>query len=206
MPKRGFFISFEGPEGAGKSTHARLLTSWLKQKGHPVTLTREPGGTAMGARLRQLLLHEKKADALDPMVELCLYQADRALHVTQVIRPALQKGKVVIVDRFQDSTWVYQGWAGGMDLKLIEAVGSAVTGDARPDLTFFLDVPVTKGLARVRKPNRFEAKPVSFHQKVRQGFHHLAKKESKRFRVIRVNQPVQQVQEIIRKAVADAIC
>ena len=110
--KRGLFITFEGPDGSGKSTHAKLLAGWLRRRGRRVLLTREPGGTAIGSKLRRILLR----DAMDAAVELLLYEASRAVLVSEVIRPALKAGKIVILDRFQDSTWVYQGWAGGMDL------------------------------------------------------------------------------------------
>ncbi len=200
MPK-GVFITFEGPEGAGKSTHAKLLAAWLKRHGRRVLLTREPGGTALGRKLRRILLR----DHMDAAAELLLYEASRAVLVREVIRPALKVGKVVILDRFYDSTWVYQGWAGGMDLKLVEQLNRAATGGLQPDRTLVLDIPVRKGLARVRRPNRFEAKPVSFHEKVRRGYLHLAKREKRRIRLVRADRPLDQVQESVRKAVADAV-
>ena len=195
--KRGLFITFEGPEGSGKSTHAKLLAGWLKRRGRKVLHTREPGGTELGRKLRRILLR----DHMDAAAELLLYEASRAVLVREVIRPALKAGKIVILDRFYDSTWVYQGWAGGMDLKLVEQLNRAATGGLQPDRTLVLDLPARKGLARVRRPNRFEAKPVAFHEKVRRGYLSLARRQKRRMRVIRVDRPVNEVQQEIRKAV-----
>ena len=202
--KRGIFITLEGPEGAGKSTQGRRLSSWLRSRGRRVLFTREPGGTRIGQRLRRLVL-DRRAGTIDPLAELFLYEASRVAIVSEVIRPALKKGWVVVVDRFQDSTWVYQGWAGGLDLKLVEQMGAAATGSLTPDLTLLLDLPVTKGLARVRQPNRMEAKPLAFHEKVRQGYRVLAKKEPKRFRIISADQSPEQVQRAIREAVSHVL-
>lgn len=202
--KRGVFITFEGPDGAGKSTHARRLAAWLKGRGRRVLLTREPGGTPLGNRIRALLLHSKPG-SMDAATELLLYEASRSLIVSQVIRPALRQGKVVILDRFQDSTWVYQGWAGGMDLKLVEQIGQAATGGLTPQLTVLLDFPARKGLARVRRPNRMEKKPAAFHEKVRRGFLALARRQPRRFRVIRADRPLAEVQQAVRKAVSGVL-
>lgn len=199
--KRGLFITFEGPEGAGKSTQSRRLAAWLKRKGRSVLLTREPGGTAIGRRLRSILLYSKPG-SMDAATELMLYEASRSLIVAQVILPALKKGKVVILDRFQDSTWVYQGWAGGMPLKLVEEMGRAATGGLEPRLTLLLDIPVKQGLARVRHPNRMEKKPIAFHNKVRAGFRALARRRPRRIRVVRADRPLEEVQERIRREVA----
>ncbi len=204
MAKRGVFITLEGPEGAGKSTHGRRLAAWLKRQGYNVLFTREPGGTAIGQRLRKILL-DRKSGAIDPFVEFCLYEASRAILVRRVIAPALKSGRIVLVDRFQDSTWVYQGWAGGIDLKLIELLGNSAMAGCRPDLTILLDLPVRQGLARVRHPNRMEAKPITFHEKVRAGYRVLARREPKRFRVIRADQPMRRVQETIRQAVKNVL-
>ena len=204
MSKRGLFVTLEGPEGSGKSTHGRRLSRWLRNRGIPVLFTREPGGTALGQRLRKLLL-DHHSDQIDPLVELCLYEASRAVLVRQVILPALRSGRVVILDRFQDSTWVYQGWAGGMSLKLVEQLGEACTRGLVPDVTILLDLPVRKGLARVKRPNRMEAKSVTFHQKVRRGYLALAHRNRKRFRLIRTDGNADQVQQDIRKALQDVL-
>ena len=201
--KRGIFITLEGPEGAGKSTQGKKLAAWLKRRGRKVLFTREPGGTATGQKLRNVLLDPRSRD-IDPFVELCLYEAGRAILVRQVIAPALKAGKVVIVDRFQDSTWVYQGYAGGMDRRIVEAIGHLAMGKTQPDLTILLDLPVKVGLRRVTRPNRFEAKPLAFHEKVRAGYRYLARRE-RRFRLIRADQPAGKVQQQIQKAVADVL-
>ena len=202
--KRGVFITLEGPEGSGKSTHGRRLSQSLRRQGHRVLFTREPGGTRIGQKLRRILL-DPRSGRLDPLVELMLYESSRAVLVSEVIRPALKAGKIVIADRFQDSTWVYQGWAGGCDPVLVEKLGRAAVGTFRPDFTILLDLPVKIGLNRVKHPNRMEAKPLAFHQKVRQGYLVLARREPKRIRVIRADRPAAEVQQEIRKAVCDVL-
>ena len=201
--KKGLFITFEGPEGAGKSTQARRLAGWLKGRGRKVLQAREPGGTPLGDRLRRLLL-DSRQEGMDPLEELFLYEAARAALVDRVIRPALRAGKTVILDRFQDSTWVYQGWAGGMDLEFIERLGKTAARGLVPDLTILLDLPVRQGLARVTRPNRMERKPVGFHEKVRRGYLALARRNPSRFRRIRADRPAGEVQRRIREAVGDA--
>ncbi len=166
--------------------------------------TREPGGTVIGGKLRRILL-DSKPGSMDAAVELLLYEASRAVLVSEVIRPALKAGKVVILDRFQDSTWVYQGFAGGMDRKLVKQLGKISTRGLQPDRTILLDIPVRQGLSRVRRPNRMEAKPVSFHEKVRRGYLHLAKTNKKRIRLIRADRPMAEVQEAVRKAVRNVL-
>ncbi len=204
MSRRGRLITFEGPEGAGKSTHARALARWLKARGHAVLLTREPGGTALGNRLRRILLSSRE-DSVTPLVELLLVEAARCALVSQVIRPALRAGKIVVVDRFQDSTWVYQGWAGGVPTRLVEKVGRAATAGLRPDRTILLDVPVRHGLRRVRRPNRMEARPRAFHERVRRGYLALARRYRRRIRPIRADRPVGEVQRKVREAIRDVL-
>ena len=202
--KRGIFITFEGPEGSGKSTHSKMLAAWLRSKGHRVLHTREPGGTVIGGKLRRILL-DSKPGSMDAAVELLLYEASRAVLVAEVIRPALKAGKIVILDRFQDSTWVYQGFAGGMGRQLVEQLGKIATGNLQPHRTILLDIPVRQGLARVQRPNRMEAKPVLFHEKVRRGYLYLAKKEKKRIRLIRADRPILVVEQEVRAAMKNVI-
>ena len=204
MKRRGIFITLEGPEGAGKSTQGRRLVSWLRRRGKRVLFTREPGGTALGQRLRQVVL-DRRSGTIHPLAELFLYEASRVAIVQNVIHPALKSGSIVVVDRFQDSTWVYQGWAGGIDLQLVERMGQATTGGLKPDLTLLLDLPVEKGLARVRRPNRMEAKPLSFHQKVREGYLRLSRLERKRFRRIRADRSPEEVFREIQEVVGRVI-
>lgn len=201
MKREGVFITLEGTEGTGKSTQSRRLAAWLRRQGRRVVLTREPGGTPFGNRVRRMLLRRMANRHLDPFVELCLIEASRAVLVQEVIRPALQEGAVVVVDRFQDSTWVYQGFAGGLDRKLVESAGRAAAGGLVPDLTLLLDLPVRTGLKRVRRPNRMESKPLVFHERVRAGYRVLARRYPRRIRVIRADRPAGEVQEAVREAV-----
>lgn len=202
--KRGLFISFEGPEGAGKSTHARALARWLRRRGYSVLLTREPGGTALGNRLRRILLSSRE-DSVTPLVELLLVEAARCALVSQVVRPALRAGKIVVVDRFQDSTWVYQGWAGGVPRRLVEEIGRAATAGLKPDRTILLDLPVRRGLLRVRRPNRMEARPKAFHERVRRGYLALARRDRRRIRLIRADRPIREVQRKVREVLQDVL-
>jgi dTMP kinase len=201
---RGCLITFEGPEGSGKSTHSRRLAQWLKRRGYRVVLIQEPGGTPIGRRLRKILL-DSDQNALNPFEECLLYEASRSLLVRHIIRPALQRGCVVVLDRFQDSTWVYQGWAGGVDIELVDALGSSATGGIRPDLTFLMDLPVRKGLLRVKRPNRMEAKSLAFHAKVRAGYLALARRDPTRFRIIRTDRPMEEVIRLIREEVQNVL-
>lgn len=188
---KGLFITFEGPEGAGKSTQARLLADWYRQKGREVVLTREPGGTELGAELRQLILTR----SMQAETEFLLYSADRAEHVATVIRPALTRGAVVLCDRWLDSSLAYQGYGRGLPLDWLEAVSHGFLGDLRPDLTFLLKIPPRLGLWRAKhrrmsdEPDRFEAEELAFHQRVLDGFLELAKREQNRFTVLDVEKP-----------------
>jgi len=186
------FITFEGIEGCGKSTQAALLYQALNQRGVPCTLTREPGGTKIGTQIRQILMSSSNIE-LCPAAELFLIVADRAQHVTEVIRPALTKGGLVICDRFLDATVAYQGYGRGLDLDLIRRLNWFSSGGLYPDKTFLIDCPVEKGLrraiARDREGNnqaegRFEAESMEFHSKVRQGYLQIAQAEPERFVVL----------------------
>jgi len=171
------FITFEGIEGSGKSTHARTLAAHLRHTGRTVVETREPGGTAAGMAIRQLLLGTD-ATPLTPLAELLLYCADRAQHVAQVIAPALAAGAIVVCDRFSDSTIAYQGYARGLDLDLVRTLDAHARAGVAPGLTFLLDCPVRVGLARARArgaaEDRFERETVAFHERIGEGFHRLA--------------------------------
>lgn len=184
----GKFIVLEGVEGCGKSTQLQLLLNWLLNHGPfqqlqrqgivPHILTsREPGGTDLGVRLRQLLLHQEEDVRINARAELLLYAADRAQHVDQVIRPALDQGCWVLCDRFTDSTLAYQGYGRGLDLELIHQLNRIATTDLTPDLTLWLQLPVEQGLARVRQRgagDRMERTDLTFHQRVQRGFEILA--------------------------------
>jgi dTMP kinase len=196
------FVTFEGIEGSGKSTHLRLLASTLRAAGHAVVETREPGGTALGARLRDLLLEPSDAP-FEPLAELLLYLADRAQHAAQVIRPALARGEIVLCDRFSDSTIAYQGYGRGLDLDTVRTLDAQARTGLEPDLTFLLDCPASAGLARARARSggggdRFEQEALAFHEAVRHGFHELAAAAAERYRIIDTLPPPAEVAERIR--------
>lgn len=191
------FVTFEGIEGSGKSTHLRGLAEALGARGHATVETREPGGTAAGGAIRRLLLGPE-ALPLVPLAELLLYCADRAQHVAEVIRPALVAGRVVLCDRFSDSTLAYQGYARGLDMDVVRALDARARDGVAPGLTFLFDCPVEVGLARARARagtgDRFERETVRFHERVRDGFHALARAEPDRFCVLDSTAPEADVQ------------
>jgi dTMP kinase len=187
------FITLEGIEGSGKSTQIPAIVNHLESKGYKCVVTREPGGTVVGGQIRAVLLNPENK-AMDPMAELMLYEADRAQHVSEVIRPSLKSGNIVICDRFCDSTVVYQGAARGIAPEVIERLNKLVLGEIEPDITFLLDLSPEKGLRRAwqqiengrrhENETRFEKETLRFHEKVRQGYLALAKKNPMRFKVI----------------------
>jgi dTMP kinase len=178
----GFFITLEGPEGSGKSTQVRLLAEALREQGKDVVLTAEPGGDLVAQEIRKIVLHSRSD--IVPEAELLLYLAARAQHVRHIILPALEQGKVVVSDRYADSSFAYQGYARGINLDTLRKLNDFATGGLTPDLTILLDVPVEFGLERQQDRNRFEAESVEFHKKVRDGFLELAKLEPERWVVI----------------------
>lgn len=190
------FVTFEGIEGSGKSTHLRHLAVHLRERGRAVVETREPGDTRAGAAIRRLLLGENGAP-LTPLTELFLYCADRTQHVDEVIRPALVAGEVVLCDRFSDSTIAYQGYGRGLDLGTVRELDARARDGLRPVLTFLLDCPVEEGLARARgragAGDRFERETAAFHERVRAGFLALATAEPTRFCVIDSAEPLDRV-------------
>lgn len=199
MPTHGLFITFEGPEGSGKSTHSRLLCNFLRKKGYSVLHTREPGGTIVSEKIRKILLDPGNKD-IDVVSEMLLYMAARVQIVKKKILPALNKGKIVICDRFLDATIVYQGYAGGIDTALIRKLGNIATGKVLPRLTFLLDIDAKKGLMRAgRVKDRMEKKSLGFHKKVRKGYLTLAKKEPARIKVVSAVGDINETQEKIRK-------
>ena len=198
--KKGFLITFEGAEGSGKSTQIRFAVNFLKRKGHSVLVLREPGGTKTSEAIRKILL-DKKLNTMRPETELLLYLAARAQLVREKIEPALKRGKMVVLDRFEDSTLAYQGFGGGIPLPVIEAFSRFARGSLKPDLTFLLDVGIKEGLRRSGRSDRVEKKSVAFHEKVRKGFLALARREPRRFLVIPAGLGIQEV----RKRVEDKL-
>ncbi|HIE08387.1 MAG TPA: dTMP kinase [Armatimonadetes bacterium] len=189
---RGKFITFEGVEGAGKTTHAFLLAEHLRGKGLEVVLTQEPGGTPEGERVRELLLRPEFD--WEPVAELLLYTADRAQHVGRVIRPALCEGKWVVCDRFSDSTLAYQAFGLGLPRDLVERAVELGSFGLKPDLTIVLDIEAEEGLRRIgRGADRIEMRGVEFHRRVREGYLALAAEEPGRIFVVRSDRPVEEV-------------
>ena len=201
------FITFEGVEGCGKSTQIDLLARELKDRGFDVLATREPGGTPVGEAIRAILLDRDHAD-MSPMTEVLLYAASRAQHVDQFIRPALKEGKIVVCDRFADSTTAYQGAARQLGVELISQLHSMATRRVWPDLTIVLDLDPRIGMERVvqkRALDRLEHEPMSFHDSVRQSFVALAGHEPERMRVVDASQSVEEVAAIVRNIVDEAL-
>jgi dTMP kinase len=179
----GYFIAFEGGEGAGKSTQEGLLAQSLVERGHAVVRTREPGGTAAGEQIRHVLL-SPEFEGLDPRAEALLFAASRGEHVARVIRPALERGDVVICDRYIDSSIAYQGYGRDLGPSRVRDLSMWATGDLLPDLTVVLDVDPEVGLARFAQRDRLEAEPLEYHRSVRAGFLALAAAEPGRYLVL----------------------
>jgi dTMP kinase len=198
------FITLEGPDGSGKSTQARLMVDWLDEQGYEVVLTREPGGTRIGNQIRRVL-HDPQNTELDHRAEILLYSADRAQHVVQRIRPALKAGKIVVSDRYADSTLAYQGYGRALDLETLQAVTTFATRGLTPDLTLYLDVAVEEGLERRQTGggewNRLDAEALDFHRRVRAGYLALIRQDPERWAVIDAGRPIMDVQAEIRAQV-----
>ncbi len=196
---KGKFISFEGSEGSGKSTQAGLLFEYLKNKKIPVLLLREPGGVKISEAIRGLLLDVKNTD-MTKESETLLYMASRAQMVEEVLKPALKAGKVVLCDRYLDSTIAYQGFGNGVDVAAIKRIGEFATQGFGPGLTLLFDIQTEKGLARTNAvKDRIELRSLQYHRRVRRGYLQLAKQEPKRFRVIKVNKAKEEIFEVVRK-------
>jgi dTMP kinase len=204
----GLFVSFEGGEACGKSTQVARLVGKLESQGREVVATREPGSTRAGEAIRNLLLHSESGITLTPEAELLLFGASRAQLVEEVIRPALNAGKIVIADRFSDSTTVYQGIARGLDLKFIRQLEQFVCSDLLPVVTFLLDLDLetmrTRRLRRVRPANtkdRMEELPSPFHEKVREGYLQVARESPTRIKIIDAARPADEVEASVWKEI-----
>ncbi len=198
---KGKFITFEGSEGCGKSTQSKLLCCYLKANGYDVVYLREPGGTRISEKIRKILLDARNT-GMSSECEMLLYMASRAQIVNEIIKPSLKHGKIVICDRFLDSTLAYQGYGLGMDKTLIRSFGWFTTGGIKPDLTIFLDLPVEKGLSvRNRAKDRIEQRSLEYHKRVRNGYLMLARIEPKRIKIVKVAEDKNTTQERIRNIV-----
>jgi dTMP kinase len=205
------FITFEGGDGTGKTTQLKALENHLRDKGRSCISTREPGGTSLGKLIRQVLLEVGKQPIASP-TELFLYLADRAQHVQEVILPAIEGGKIVLCDRYTDSTLAYQGYGRGIDLDLLRQLNEFANRGVKPDLTLLLDCPVELGLSRTAqrqsnagsargREDRFEREKVEFHKKVRAGFLVMVRAEPERFRIIDASRSVEQVSREIQNVI-----
>lgn len=202
------FITFEGPEGSGKTTQIQPLFADLRSRGYDVVVTREPGGTAIGDQIRRVLLDPANQEML-PEAEILLFSASRAQLVGQVVRPALERGAIVICDRFADSTMAYQGYGRGLDLESLHRITQFATGGLMPDLTVYLDLDVEEGLRRKRVAgqqdseawNRLDQQAIDFYDRVQRGYLALASAEPDRWLVIDAARPTEVVQAEIRRRV-----
>lgn len=208
----GCFITFEGPEGAGKTTHIRQLGEWFTGAGRECILTREPGGTEIGEDLRRILKHHQGTHPIADPAEVLLFAACRAQHVHEVIRPAMARGAVVLCDRFIDSTVAYQGYARGLDLDFIRRLNDFAIGDCRPDLTLLLDISSEESAERTLRrgeslliEDRIEAETRAFHRRVRDGFLRIAHDEPGRVKKIDAAPPMAEVHQRILEIVRHAL-
>jgi len=205
------FITLEGIEGSGKTTQTNNIVRFLETRGHDCIVTREPGGTEIGNQIRMILLDPRNRN-LSPLAELLLYAADRAQHLKEKIIPELSCGKTVVCDRFFDATTIYQGFARGLDMELIQNLHRIVLENLKPDLTILFDLPVKTGLSRAWKQinqgsrvnleTRFEKETLAFHERVRSGYLELARQEPDRIRIIDASHDVEKVYEDITAILA----
>ena len=201
------FITLEGPEGSGKSSQLPALAEFLRAQGHNVICTREPGGTKIGDQIREVLVRMDNVE-LHPRTEILLFLSARAQLVEELVLPSLADGKIVICDRYGDSTLAYQGYGHGLDLEKLRMMLEFATNRLKPDLTILLDVDVMVGLKRKKAKdewNRLDAYEISFHERVREGYHRLAEQDKKRWRIVDASQSPEIVQEQIRQLVIEAM-
>jgi dTMP kinase len=198
---RGVFISFEGVEGSGKTTHCKLLAQWLGARGLEVVLTSEPDGTPLGSAIRSLF--DQDGVTPTPLTQTFLFMAARQQHVAQVIRPALARGAVVVSDRYADATLAYQGFGGGIELETIRDLNALATGGVMPDLTILLDLDPAEGMRRIsdRKLDAFEKMDLDFHRRVREGYLEIARAEKNRVVVLGAAQPKEALHAAVVRAV-----
>lgn len=198
---RGVLITIEGIEGSGKTTQCRMLADWLRRRGYRVRETSEPDGTGLGEAVRAVF--EKDGTAPTPLAEVFLFLAARQQHVAEVIRPALERGEIILSDRYADATLAYQGYGRGVDRHTIRELNALATGGIQPDLTLLLDLPAEVGIQRLagRPLDLFERMDLAFHRRVRQGYLEIAREEKERVVTLRADQPVEAIQAEVQAAV-----
>lgn len=204
---RGIFITMEGPDGSGKTTQIERLSEYLKENGYDVIITREPGGTRISEKIRDIILNKDYTE-MDPMTELMLYASARAQLVNELIGPGLEAGKAVISDRFVDSSVVYQGIARGLGIETVYSVNSHAIGKYMPNVTFLLDLPAEEGIRRKKKQaelDRMERESLDFHRKVAEGYRELSSRDSKRIQKIDATLPIDEICDIIKDKVKSII-
>ncbi len=204
--RRGIFITFEGVEGSGKSTQIDLLAGFLNENGYEVIRTREPGGTPIGDKIRKIVLNPDFSE-MDFKTEALLYAANRAQHIEEVIKPALAEGKVILSDRYVDSSFAYQSYGRGLDKKKIETLNNWATDDLKADLTILLNIPADEGLRRTESSlaDRIEQEDIGFHDRVSKGFLKIAKKFPQRIKIIDATRDVDQIHQEIVKIVQELL-
>lgn len=203
---RGIFVTFEGIEGCGKTTQAKKLANYLRKRGFNVFETREAGGTEIGEKIREIL-HDTRNTKMDAMTEVFLFEAARKQHIIEIIKPSLERGEIVICDRFMDATIAYQGYGRGLKKSILRRLNSLATDNIVPRITFLLDMEVDTGLKRAEKRrntlnfpfiiDRYEAENLRFHERIRQGYLKIAKREPERFVVLDANQDIESIHSII---------
>jgi dTMP kinase len=196
----GLLVTFEGIEGSGKSTQIELTRAYVEEHGYPCLVTKEPGGSPLGEEIRGFLL-DRGDLRIDPLTELFLIEADRAEHVAEVIRPALDEGRIILCDRYTDATIAYQGYARGLDIAVITQLNHWATGGLTPQCTIVLDCPVAVGMARAKGEDRFEREGKRFHEQVRKGYLWIAQQEPQRVQVVSGEGEQTAIQEEIRRII-----
>jgi dTMP kinase len=206
--KKGLFITFEGPDGSGKTSQLKLAVTWLERHGVPLVITREPGGTLIGEEIRKLL-HDTRRTEMAREAEILLYSASRAQHVAEIILPALQAGKVVLCDRFFDSTYAYQGYGRGLSMDALQLITKFATQNLSPDLTLYLDIAPEVGIQRRERGgevlNRLDREALEFHQRVREGYLALIEANPERWRTIDASGTREEVHRTIKRVLKQAL-
>ncbi|HHF98798.1 MAG TPA: dTMP kinase [Candidatus Aerophobetes bacterium] len=195
------FISFEGIDKSGKTTQVRLLATFLTQKKYKVEVTKEPGGTFLGNKVKKIILRDENIENIFPLAEFFLYLVDRVHHVEEVIKPALKENKIVISDRYADASVAYQGYGRGIDIEFVKNLNRIATQGIEPDITFLLDIEPEKALLREKRGDRIERENLDFHRKVREGYLKIAKLNPERFKVIRAELPLLEIHNMIKNVV-----